>query len=151
MPNATSYQLHASLGYQLSLAARIQERRLEEQLKTLGLTRTAWCVLLAVGNEGLKQPSDIARFIGIGRTAASRALRQMEADGLVERDAGAGDGRTRSVELTALGSSRLAKGMPMARENNAVMEARLGDRGREDLIRLLRKTHAGDHASLSKL
>ena len=78
-----TYRLHNSLGYRLSRVARIQERRLDLGLRRIGLTRTTWCVLLAVGNEGLSQPSDIAEFIGIDRTATSRALRQMEADDLI--------------------------------------------------------------------
>ncbi len=151
MSGTAPYHLHASLGYQLSLAARIQERRLEEHLKSLGLTRTTWCVLLAIGNEGLAQPSDIAHFIGIDRTAASRALRQMQDRGLIDRVAGQGDGRTRTVVLTELGTDQLAKGIPMAEDNNAVMEAQLGERGREDLIRLLRITHAGDDITLSRI
>ena len=83
MKKEPPYRLHTSLGYHLSLASRLQERRLDEQLKTLGLTRTTWCILLAVGNEGLCQPSDIADFVGIDRTATSRALRHMEDDGLL--------------------------------------------------------------------
>ncbi|MEM1302763.1 MAG: MarR family transcriptional regulator, partial [Pseudomonadota bacterium] len=79
------YRLHDSLGYNLSLAARLQERRLDDGLRSLALTRTNWCILLAVGVEGLSGPSDIAAFVGIDRTATSRALRQMEQAGLIER------------------------------------------------------------------
>ena len=136
-----TYRLHDSLGFRLSRAARIQERRLDAGLKTLGLTRITWCVLLAVGNEDLAQPSEIADFVGIDRTAASRALRQMEADGLVARHVGEGDGRTREVVLTALGRDRLTRGEPMAVENNAVMAARLSpeevDRLKAGLDRLI--------------
>ena len=151
MSGTEPYHLHASLGYQLSLAARIQERRLEEHLKSLGLTRTTWCVLLAIGNEGLGQPSDIARFIGIDRTAASRALRQMQERGLIDRVAGKNDRRTRTVVLTELGAELLVKGTPMAEENNSVIEAHLGDDDREELVRLLKITHSRDNTSLSRI
>lgn len=145
-----SYRLHASLGYHLSRAARVQERRLDEGLKSLGLTRTSWCVLLAVANEGLSRPSEIARFIGIDRTATSRALRGMEEDGLIARTAGAGDGRTTAVELTAFGRRRLGEGTPLARANNAVMAERLSARERTDLIRYLSRLTDGAEA-LKKL
>ncbi len=112
------YRLHQSLGYHLSVTSRIQERRLDEGLKTLGLTRITWCVLLAVGNEGLTQPSEIAAFVGIDRTATSRALRQMEAAGLIARAGGTGDRRTTHVALTALGRQRIVHGTPFAMENN---------------------------------
>ena len=117
------YRLHTSLGYNLSLAARLQERRLDAALKTLGLTRITWCVLLAVGNEGLSKPSAIASFVGIDRTATSRALRGMEADGLIERNGGDGDRRTRRVKLTGLGDSRIEAGTPFAISNNEVMRS----------------------------
>ena len=147
---STPYRLHASLGYQLSLAARIQERRLEEGLRGLGLTRISWCILLAVGNEGLRHPSDIARFVGIDRTATSRALKQMETDGLVQRKAGEDDRRTTSVVMTPHGAGLLGRGTPIAEANNARMEARLSDTERADLDRLLRKVREGDPVQLDR-
>ena len=128
-----TYRLHDSLGFRLSRAARIQERRLDAGLKSLGLTRITWCILLAVGNEALTHPSEIADFVGIDRTATSRALRQMEAGGLIDRSAGEQDGRTREVALTELGRRRLAQGEPLAEANAATMAARLSASELEDL------------------
>lgn len=142
------YRLHASLGYNLSLAARLQERRLDESLRTLGLTRTSWCVLLALGNEDLHQPSDIARFIGIDRTATSRALRQMEAAGLIERRSGTGDRRTTTVSLTDAGRRLVDNGTPFALSNNLAMRKKLTAREYEALLRLLGKLTEGEAAGL---
>ncbi len=139
MNDQTPYRLHHSLGYHLSIAARIQERRLDEQLKTLGLTRTTWCILLAVGNENLSQPSDIADFVGIDRTATSRALRQMENAGLLARSSGTEDKRTRRVVLTAAGQNAIALATPMARDNANQMSALLSPGDEEQLIALLDK------------
>ncbi|MCR8725453.1 MarR family winged helix-turn-helix transcriptional regulator [Frigidibacter sp. ROC022] len=138
------YRLHQSLGYQLSVTSRIQERRLDEGLKKLGLTRISWCILLAVGNEALTQPSDIAEFVGIDRTATSRALRQMEAAGLVSRQNGTADRRTTRVGLTAKGRQRLDEGTPLAIANNRVMAARLTPDEHRELERLLAKARGGD-------
>ncbi len=141
-----SYRLHDSLGFRLSRAARIQEQRLDAGLKTIGLTRITWCVLLAVANEGLTHPSQIADFVGIDRTATSRALRQMEADGLLARTVGEADGRTREVALTGAGQDRLARGEPMAVENNAAMAARLTEADVEGLKALLDRLIEGEPA-----
>ncbi len=141
-----TYRLHSSLGYHLSRAARVQERRLDEGLRPLGLTRTTWCILLAVGSEGLSQPSDIAEFVGIDRTATSRALRGMDAAGLIARRSGNGDGRTTEVSLTALGNKMLRRGTPAAEDNNAVMEARLSPGETEELKRLLTRLIRGEAA-----
>jgi DNA-binding MarR family transcriptional regulator len=54
-----------------------------------------WCILLAVEEEGLKNPSEIAQFVGIDRTATSRALRQLEDEGLIAREMGARTGAPR--------------------------------------------------------
>jgi len=129
----------------------MQERRLDEALKPLGLTRTTWCAMLAIGNEHLRQPSDIAAFVGIDRTAASRALRQMEAAELIERSAGDIDGRTRSVALTAKGAALLRKATPMAEENNAIMHNNLSAAERDKLILLLQQTHADESVPLARL
>jgi MarR family transcriptional regulator, transcriptional regulator for hemolysin len=151
MDTAAPYRLHSSLGYHLSVAARQQERRLDEALKTLNLTRTTWCVLLAVGNEGLSQPSDIAAFVGIDRTATSRALRQMEAEGLLARSSGTEDRRTRRVELTARGCAAIRAATPFARANAAIMAEQLAPGEQETLIRLLAKLRPADDAPLNTL
>lgn len=145
-----SYRLHASLGYNLSLAARLQERRLDDALKTLGLTRITWCVLLGVGNEGLSKPSALASFVGIDRTATSRALRGMEADGLIERTGGEGDKRTRRVKLTPLGQARIEAGTPFAASNNQAMATKLTEKEHRALLALLGKLTDGEDAGLSE-
>ena len=142
------YRLHASLLYQLTLTARMQERRLDEGLKALGLTRISWCVLLAVENEGLRQPSEIAEFIGIDRTAMSRTLRQMAA-GLVERrPAGGPDRRRTEVALTEAGRALLWRATPVAEGNARHFLSRLAPEARDDLRRLLAALREGEPRNL---
>ncbi|WP_375173394.1 MarR family winged helix-turn-helix transcriptional regulator [Pseudooceanicola sp.] len=147
----TPYRLHESLGYHLSLAARLQERRLDEMLRTVGLNRTTWCILLAVANEGLVQPSDIAGFVGIDRTATSRALRGMEAAGLLARQSGKEDKRTRRIVLTEKGRQAVIKASPFARENGRLLVALLEDGEVEELKRMLRVLIDGTPAALPAL
>lgn len=129
MRDIAPYSLHNSLGYQVSRTARLLERGFETDLRKIGLTRLSWCTLLAVVNEGLRQPSAIAEFIGIDRTAASRALRQMEADGLISREKEpknkGGDGRSKNVSTTPKGDALLQSGIAAARVNAAKFEAKL--------------------------
>lgn len=130
--------------YQLTLTSRLQERRLEEGLRRLGLTRLSWCVLLAVQVEDCSQPSEIAQFIGIDRTATSRALRQMEAKGWVARHAGEGDRRTTQVALTPAGLALLTKAMPIAEESARHFLSKLPPEGAETLQRLLAGLRTGE-------
>ena len=146
----TPYRLQASLGYKLSLAARLQERRLEADLKKLGLTRTTWCVLLALAVEGLTKPSDIAEFIGIDRTATSRSLRSMEAEGLIERSGRSDDRRFRTVKITDKGRDLLDQGSPKARANNAALSAKLSEAEEVALMKALNALIRGEPAGLSR-
>ncbi|WP_375690214.1 MarR family winged helix-turn-helix transcriptional regulator [Pseudooceanicola sp. LIPI14-2-Ac024] len=147
----TRYRLHEFLGYRLSIASRQQERRLDDGLRELGLTRITWCVLLAVGNEELSQPSEIAQFVGIDRTATSRALRQMEEDGLLARASGRDDRRTRRVTLTDHGRKVLAKGSPIAQDNNDTMARQLTATEQDTLKALLDKLIEGEQKALKRL
>lgn len=151
MTDRPPYRLHDAIGYQLTITARMQERRFEAALKTLNLTRITWCVLLAAGDEGLRHPSDIADFIGIDRTATSRALRQMEDAGLITRDGGENDRRTTRVTLTDLGRGKLDQAIPMATASRATTEDQLTPQELAELERLLTKLRTGDNAPLKRL
>ncbi|NKX43707.1 MarR family winged helix-turn-helix transcriptional regulator [Roseicyclus persicicus] len=110
------FGLHDSVGHHVSRTARIIERRVEADLRKFGFTRVGWCVLLAVAEEGKKNPSDIADFVGIDRTATSRALRVLETDGLIAREMGRDDRRTTEVRLTELGEAQFRAALPTCRE-----------------------------------
>ncbi|MAY32752.1 MAG: transcriptional regulator [Rhodovulum sp.] len=151
MAENTTYRLHDSLGYYMSLTSRMQERRLDDWLRPLGLTRITWCILLAVENEGLSRPSEIADFVGIDRTATSRALRQMEEAGLISRASARDDRRMTDVRLSDLGRDLMAQATPLAEENNRIAAARLSSEERDELVRLLAKSIEGAELGLNKL
>lgn len=109
------FGLHDSVGHHITRTARVIERRVEAQLRQFGLTRVGWCVLLAVAEEGKKNPSDIADFVGIDRTATSRALRVLETDGLIAREMGRDDRRTTEVRLTEQGEAQFRAALPTCR------------------------------------
>lgn len=142
------YRLQDSILYQMTLTSRLQERRLEEGLRGLGLTRITWCVLLAVHNEGCTRPSEIAQFIGIDRAATSRALRQMEAEGWLRREGGAPDRRTTTVALTPQGVGLLERATPLAEENNRHFLDKLAPGEAEELARLMARIRAGEARDL---
>ena len=140
------YSLHASIGYQSTLTSRVFERRLEESLKPVGLTRLNWCILLALIEEKLTSPSDIAEFVGIDRTATSRALRHMERDGLIERGTGRND-RSPTQEAR----NRLDRAIPGALSNAEHFANKLTQEDREKLATLLQRMREGEAAFLKTL
>ncbi|MDG4648607.1 MarR family transcriptional regulator [Roseibacterium sp. SDUM158017] len=133
----TKFGLQDSIGHHITRTARLVERRAETSLRHYGLTRVGWCILLAVEEEGLKNPSEIAHFIGIDRTATSRALRQLENEGLIAREMGREDRRTTEVSLTPEGRSRMYDAMPHCVENMAHFNAKLTAAEAAELKRLM--------------
>lgn len=133
------YRLHDSIGFHATFAARLVERRVEEGLRKFGLTRVGWCILLAVAEEGLKNPSDIASFVGIDRTATSRALRALETEGLISRAIGREDRRMTEVSMTDDGYDRMIQAVPICMENMDHFNAKLTVAERSELKRLLSK------------
>ncbi len=144
------YSLHDSIGYHTTLAARLVERRVEDGLKGFGLTRIGWCILLAVAEEGLKNPSDIAGFVGIDRTATSRALRALEAKGLISRAIGRTDRRMTEVSMTDEGRARMVQALPVCVENMAHFNAKLSKGEQADLKVLLKKLYAGEREAIGE-
>lgn len=148
---SNTYDLHASLGYQLTLLSRISERKFEQRLAPLGLTRVKWCVLLAVHEQGLKNPSDIAEFIGIDRTATSRALRALDGDGLISRCGGKDDKRMTEVALTDQGISLLAKAITAAKSNANHFNEKLSWYEQSTLTEIIKKLMQGEARDVSGL
>ncbi len=146
-----AYDLHAALGYQMSVTARLLERGFETRLKEIGLTRITWCILLAAGPQNLSQPSDIANFVGIDRTATSRALRQMETAGLIARAGGNKDRRTTQVKLTATAEGKLQQASIHAQENAKHFDDKLTPDESATLRALLTKLRTDEDTSLSRL
>ncbi len=145
------YDLHGSLGYQITLLARISERRFERALTPLGLSRVTWCVLLALEQQGLHSPSEIASYIGIDRTATSRALRRLEHSALVKRQGGQRDRRTTRVTITGKGRSTLARATDAARENAAHFNEKLSRPEREALGATIARLMTGETQSVPGL
>ncbi|MEM6609419.1 MAG: MarR family transcriptional regulator [Pseudomonadota bacterium] len=102
------HRFQDGLGYKLSRAAKVVQAAVDQVIKPLGLTRLSWTVLASIGFDGFNTPGSIARHIGIERTAVSRILRQMEADGLIERQNDEQDGRAFRIGLTDAGAELCA-------------------------------------------
>lgn len=143
------YNLHASLGYQATLSSRVFERRLEDGLKSISITRLQWCILVAIGLEDRGTPSGISDFLGIDRTATSRALRVMEADGYIARTPATNDRRKTDVSLSHLGIEKLTQALPIATENTTYFTQKLTRDEALILQKLLIKLRSGEQENLS--
>ena len=144
------FVLAESLGFRLSLVSRMIERVFEQHIADLGISRAMWTVLLAVEQEEYQKPSDIAEFVGIDRTAVSRALRQLEAKGLVRRSDVEEDGRARAVTLTTSGRRVLSAATQAAHETARWYKSKLTKREQAELHALLDKLSEGEMRDIRK-
>lgn len=119
-----TYDLNSSLGYALTRAARAVERRFELELRSVNLTRLQWILLLGIGQNGLSQPSDLSDHFGFDRAVVSRGLNALEKLRYIQRVAVEGDGRRRSLSITATGLGVMHEGiLAVQRSEDQVLEA----------------------------
>ena len=138
-----TYNLHDRLGYKLTLAAQVNNQLLVNLLSQLNLTRQMWCVLVAVGEQQLSQPSDIADYIGIQRAAVSRTLKDMHNKGLLQRISDPQNGKQTLVSLTDTGQTLLAQSLLLSEQSTQRLNTKLNDSERQELDRLLSKYLSG--------
>jgi DNA-binding MarR family transcriptional regulator len=95
----------------LCFSARLAARRLtafyEARLKPHGLTIAQFGALVETARLKAPAMSDLAGLMALDPSTLSRKLRPLQAAGLVEIEADAGNGRVRRVRLTICGKARL--------------------------------------------
>ena len=138
-----TYNLHDRLGYKLTLAAQVNNQILVNLLAQLGLTRQTWCVLVAVGEQGINLPSEIADYIGIQRAAVSRTLKDMHNKGFLRRDNDPDNGKLTLVTLTDQGQDLLAQSLLLCEQSSQRMDEKLTANERQQLDQLLSKYLSG--------
>ncbi len=150
MPDAP-YRLETRIGHRISRTVALMHRHFDERCAPLGVTRMSWTALASVGFEGVDTPSALAAHMGVNRPAASRLLRQLEAEGLVARKPSAEDGRSIRLGLTETGRARLAEVFPHADATNRHFSGKLTGPELAELYRLLDKLAGGEAPGLSRL
>ena len=149
--DGSDYRLHARLGYGLSRLAKLMQTRVDSGLAEHGISRLEWCVLSGVGFEERQTPSDLADHIGITRPGTSRLLRAMRRGGLIRIVPDNADGRSRRIELTAAGLTKLALCRPIVDENDRHFSSKLTARDRAALDRALEKLLHGENIAPDRL
>lgn len=138
-----TYNLHDRLGYKLTLAAQVNNQILVNLLANIGLNRQTWCVLVAVGEQGINQPSEIADYIGIQRAAVSRTLKDMHHKGMLLRDRDPNNAKQTLVTLTDTGQDLLAQSLLLCEQSTQRMDEKLSFTERQQLDQLLSKYLSG--------
>ena len=109
------------------MAARSVTRAYNEALRPLGLMATQFSLLAAIKQGAPDSISRLADWLAIERSTLTRNLQVLEKDGLIEVGP-EGYRRARVLTLTEAGEAKLAAALPLWRQTQDRLEAKLGKR-----------------------
>lgn len=133
--------LTRSIGYMLRRAQITAVAGFLEALKEVELRPTQFAVLLIIReNPGIRQ-TEFCDALGIQKANFVPLLSHLEWRGLAERRTGTSDRRSCALYLTPRGQELLRRACVLHDAHEARLTARIGKRGREVLLSLLRKLH----------
>lgn len=91
-----------------------------------GITRREWGLIATLAQHGPQRSSDLAALAGLDRARTSRAIAPLQAKGLIERVAAAGDRRQVILHLTPAGRDVFEALCPDVVHINRALTAVLG-------------------------
>ena len=107
------------------MAARAVTRLYDDTLRSVGLRATQLAVLVAVGNDNVVSITALAKFMRMDRSTLTRNLTPLERDGFI-RVGNEGWRRSRTVEITKKGRSRLREALPLCKKAQETLRRKLG-------------------------
>ena len=142
IPPARQVRLGAlgdSMGYALRRAQLASTAEFLEAMKEVDLRPTQFSVLILISeNPGVRQ-TEVCAALGLQKANFVPLLNELERRGLAERRPGIPDRRASALHLTEQGAAVLQRALQLHAEWEDRVAARLGPKGREQLLALLRK------------
>jgi len=135
-PSAKASAAPACVCGRLRRAARALTQLYDDTMAPAGLRITQFSLLGTLARNGPQRITELAALALLDRTALSRNLEPLAAEGLVRIAAGR-DARTREVSLTRAGAAALAKAMPYWRRAQVQVAQQLGQQNINALVGLL--------------
>jgi len=109
------------------MASRAVTRLYDDILRSAGLRATQLAVLVAIGGDEVVSISALAKFISMDRSTLTRNLAPLEREGLI-RVGNEGWRRSRTIEITKKGRSRLREALPLWEQAQDRLRQKLGSR-----------------------
>lgn len=112
---------HWSTSRLLSTAARLNENRDNERLRSIGVTHSGVTILKVLATAGAMSQVKLAQIVRVQAQTVGKALERLEARNLVERSKSEADRRVTFVSLTPAGLAILdqvqqGEGVPLGGE-----------------------------------
>lgn len=117
-PAMVPFTLDHHLFYLFTQILGRRSRQLGELLRPFGITVSKWRVLAVLGERPGCTMNQLADYATIDRTTLTRTLDQLVKDGLIVRIGGAQDRRNVHLRLTAAGSRKLKRVLPVVLPHN---------------------------------
>lgn len=95
--------------------ARLMARRVDEELKPIGITASQLPVLVALKDGARLTQKELAQAGDVEQPSMAQLLTRMERDGLVQREPSPTDGRSSLLSLTAAARRKLEPGRAILR------------------------------------
>jgi DNA-binding MarR family transcriptional regulator len=131
--------LGGSLGYALRRAQLATTAAFLEVMKEVDLRPTQFSVLILINeNPGVRQAA-VCAALGLQKANFVPLLNELERRGLAERRPGIPDRRASALHLTEQGTAFLRRALQLHSEWEDKVAERLGPKGREQLLGLLKK------------
>jgi DNA-binding MarR family transcriptional regulator len=127
------------VGYALRRAQGVIFADFNDTLVGLGLRPGQFAVLTLISQNPGASQSSISAALGIQKANFVATIADLERRGYVTRRKSESDGRTYALDLTAGGRRLLERAAKLQSVHEARVTARLGARGREQLLELLAK------------
>lgn len=127
------------VGYALRRAQGVLFADFNDALAELGLRPAQFAILALIGENPGASQSSVSAALGIQKANFVSTIADLEKRGLVLRRKSVADGRTNALELTARGRRLRERAAELQSVHEARVTARLGARGREQLLELLGK------------
>jgi DNA-binding MarR family transcriptional regulator len=131
--------LASYVGYALRRAQMWSMGAFLDAMKEVDLRPTQFSVLILIHqNPGIRQ-TEVCAALGLQKANCVTLLNELQRRGLAVRKAGVSDRRASALHLTTEGEALLTHALELHVALENLVETRLGARGREQLLALLRK------------
>jgi DNA-binding MarR family transcriptional regulator len=127
------------VGYALRRAQGVIFADFNDTLAELGLRPGQFAVLTLIRQNPGASQSSVSAALGVQKANFVATIADLEKRGYVARRRSATDGRSYALELTPRGRRLLERAAELQSLHEARVTARLGARGREQLLELLGK------------
>ena len=137
------FHLSSFLPYRLAvLSDRVSRRLSVEYGRTHGLAVAEWRVLVHLLRCGAVSIRDIHNCVNLEKPRVSRAVSRLEAEGLVQKTQGDGDGRLVAISLTDAGRTALADIIPAATRIERHLTVAVSPEDLDTFFHVMERMHA---------